>query len=57
LYVLDYYCHSFGCPPFDFFMQLADRIFIISKGVFLSFPRLSFFRTTGIASGFPTIAM
>jgi len=37
LYVLDYYCHSFGCPPFDFFMQLADRIFIISKGVFYPF--------------------
>ncbi|WP_145997722.1 hypothetical protein [Marasmitruncus massiliensis] len=33
---------------------MADRIFIISKGVFLYFHRYSFFRTTGTSSGFYT---
>ena len=34
--------HAF-CPPFDTFVQLADRTLIVSKGVFSSYGTLKLF--------------
>ena len=53
LYVLNYCCHSSSeCPPVDTLVQLADHIFIVSKGVFLSYETLKLFRNPRHCRGF-----
>ena len=43
LYVLNYCCHSFECPPFDVLAVVRPQVYFTSKGVFILYSSLKLF--------------